>query len=224
MKTVINYILFLSLLMSFSACKDIVFIPTQGSIQGVITDNNGLPLQGVNVSATYEEPSQQPFESTKTASTDTEGFFQINDLWDKVALNANLAGFKPASALIDLVDHSKPMVDFVLEGSPTISDIRLDKRTLSATVPDTLSIIIEVRDAFNLNSSEYTTNLLVQNQAGATQTIRSISLQGQGFEVLLFQGNILSEDLSEGTYLLLAEVRDPDGNRHQLEGGTFSIE
>lgn len=224
MKNIINYICGLLLLFSSSAREDIVFIPVQGSIQGVITDNNGSPLQGVSVSAVYEEPSQQPFETTKMASTDADGFFRINDLWDKVALHASLSGFKPSSTLVDLADDSKPVIDFILEGSPTINDIRLNKSSLSASESDTLSIVVEIQDEFNNNPGSYIANIIVINADGATQTINSLSLQGQGLEVLLFQGIILSTDLAKGNYLLMAEVQDPDGNRHQLEGGAFTIE
>lgn len=224
MKTIINYTCALLLLFSISACEEVIFIPVQGSIQGVITDNNGMPLQGVNVTAAYEAPSQQPFESTKTVSTDANGFFQINDLWDKVALNASLSGFKPGSALVDLADDSKPVVDFVLEGSPSITDIRLDKNSLSASEADTLSIVVEVQDKFNDNTGSYIANIIVQTGDGATQTISNMSVQGQGLEVLLFKGTILSTGLASGTYLLIIEVRDPDGNRHQSEGGSFLIE
>lgn len=224
MKNFISHIFLLGALWSLSACEDIVFLPVMGTIEGTITDNNGRLVSGVTVTATFEQPGQQAFQVTKTGTSDDNGFYRISDLWDEVSLSVQSSGFRPVSAFLDLGKKNKPVLDFVLEGSPTIVDLRLDKTTLTSQNPDTLHVIVEVEDSFNSIAQGYTGHLVLKGPTGNTQAIVDLSIESQGLEVTLFSGQVVSTSLPSGAYQVIAEVKDPDGNTHQLQQGFFSVE
>lgn len=220
-------ILFL-LLLSGTSCEDVVFLPAEGTIEGIVTDNNGAPLEGVQVTAAFEAPSDggQPFESAKSTTTLSDGSYRLADLWDEVRLSVNHSGFQPASTLIELTNRDKrPTADFTLVGSPTITAVNLNKATLSAGEPDTLTAHIEVRDAFNSIAQGYVGNLLLLRSNGTAILIQEASLTSQSLEAYLFEAVVTSGgSLPAGTYAPVAEVRDPDGNEHRLEAGEIRVE
>ena len=226
MKKIIHLLAFLSMI-SFTACEDVVFLPIEGTIEGTVTDNNGAALEGVQITGTFEAPSDggQPFESNKTTTTLGDGFYRLNGLWDEVKLDVNHPGFQPASTLIKLTNkNNRPTVDFILVGSPTITAVNLNKEVLSAGSPDTLIANIEIQDKFNSITQGYVSNLLLLRPDGTAATILNAQLESQGLEAYLFRAVATSEILPAGAYKVAAEVRDPDGNEHRLETGEITIE
>lgn len=201
-------------------CKDIIFIPKKGSISGYVSDNNGTPLSGIQVSAVYNAPSQAagqpPVPTTITVSTDNTGFYQVSDLWDDVVLNINAAGFLPATNRIDLNDNDAPNLDFYLTGSPTIEGVILSKNTLSSSYPDTVVLSMEVRDVFNGNNQGYTGNFLLKADNDTKTIIIPATLLLQSLEKYQFESVITAGNIPDGIFQLLAEVQDPDGNMHQI--------
>lgn len=214
--------LFLSLLLTGS-CKDVIFIPVKGSISGYIADNNGTPMAGIQVSAAFSTPGQSsgqpPSPTTLTATSDKDGYYRLSDVWDEVHLSVNASGFLPVTTRIDLGDNSHPALDITLSGSPTIGAVSLSKTVLSEMTADTAIISMEVRDVFNLNSQGYTGNFLLKADNSVTKIIIPAILLSQSLEQYLFKSLITSPDLPAGNYDLIAEVRDPDGNMHQISTG-----
>lgn len=223
MKYLTKYYLIIPLLSLFSlqACKDVIFIPTQGNIKGFVEDNNGVPLAGVQVVATFEPPSQngEAFPKTTTAITDAEGYYKLTELWDDVALSISQSGFRSFTKLVDLGEDDDLELDLTLEGSPSILAVTPTKTTLSAATPDTLGIGIEVLDLFNSQEGVYTGNILLQNTSGITQVIVPANMIASSEQQFLLEAQITSDLLPIGSYMLVIEVSDPDRNTYQRKTG-----
>ncbi|MBX2872932.1 MAG: carboxypeptidase-like regulatory domain-containing protein [Saprospiraceae bacterium] len=223
MKNINRSPLVLSLLMLLAcmACDDVVFVPIQGSIQGLVKDNNGQPLAGIQLSATFEAPSQggESFPETQTATTDANGFYRFSELWDEVTFSVEQAGFRPITQWIDLGDDKNLELNIVLEGSPEILGLNLVKTTLTAATPDTLEVGIQVLDSFNSNSGEYTGSIIIQDADGATQAIVPANMIGASQQQFLLNAQLTSDLVPMGTYTLIVEVSDPDQNSYQLDSG-----
>lgn len=210
-------------LISFG-CKDVLLYPTKGTISGIVTDNNGTPLTGITVSATYDElgqtPGQAPFPRTETTQTDHTGYFQLKDLWDEVLLTVQVPGFLPVTRRFELQDDNKVDIDLQLQGSPTVTAVSLSKPTISMSTPDSVTVSLEARDVYNQSSLPYQCNVLLVNGSQVTVAIVPASLLNQGFEHYLFEGLILSENItSGGNHSIVVEVQDPDGHTHRVDNG-----
>lgn len=214
-------IVFLLTLGSLIACEDVIFLPAQGSIQGFVEDNNGVPLAGVPVSVTFEAPSQsgQAFPETQTLSTDANGFYRFTDIWDEVSFSINQPGFQSFTKLIDLGTDDDQALNVTLEGSPTILSFDISKTTLTTATQDTLHMNIEVLDVFNSQTGIYTGNILLQNASGATQAIVPATMTTASQQQFLLEAQITSNLLPVGTYTPIIEVIDPDNNSYQRKSG-----
>ncbi len=222
MKKNIFQILLLFTLSASMGCEEVIFFPSKGNIEGVVTDNNGTPLAGVQVVAVFEPPAIQVglplIPTTLIAATAPGGYYRLSDLWDEVSLSIDHLGFRPTSTTVDLGKNDRPEVDFTLVGSPTIQAVTFSKTTLSiaASDSDTVIVTVEVHDSFNTITQGYESNLLLQNADGVTQAILAAGLESQGLEQYLFSATVTSGLLPAGTYAVIAEVRDPDKNIHQV--------
>lgn len=224
MKSITIVSIFCCCLMTQFGCKDVILIPTKGTITGIVTDNNGTPLAGVQVSATYDAPSQgpgqPPFPTTVTTVTDNYGYYRLADVWDAVTLAINQSGFLSVTTLVDMNDNNRPVLNLTLSGSPTIENVTLNKTTLVSAPPDTITIRLEVKDVFNANTgANYTVNFFLKAQTGATTAILPATLHAQSLDQYLFDAFLTSGEYPAGTYGLQAEVQDPDGNRQQVDLG-----
>lgn len=221
---IIIYGIICLLLFPLAGCQEVVFYPVQGSVSGIVRDNNGVPMQGIAVSVTFQEPAQSPgqtvFPQTKSTQTDHNGYYKIEDLWEEILLSTQVTGFEPAARYHNLRDNSNPVLDLTLNGSPTVVTYKLSKPVLSITNSDTIRFDIEVRDVYNESGQPYkcTIRLLDGNQA--TAAIVTANLKSESLETYLFEGQIRSEDLTTpGNYILEVEVRDPDNHQHRLNTG-----
>ncbi|MEL7118335.1 MAG: carboxypeptidase-like regulatory domain-containing protein [Bacteroidota bacterium] len=201
------------------SCEEISIIPAQGTIEGIVVDNNGLPQAGVQVSATFEPPTQggEPFPKTETTTTDAIGFYRFSELWDEVSISIDQPGFHPYISSIDLGKGRNQVLNPILEGSPIIVRVDLNKTTLNTGSLDTINIDIEVMDVFNSQAGNYIGNILVQNTNGGTQAIIPASTIASSQQKFLLKTQITSDLLPIGTFSLLAEVSDPDGNTDQSQ-------
>ncbi|MGD1895113.1 MAG: carboxypeptidase-like regulatory domain-containing protein [Cyclobacteriaceae bacterium] len=215
---VITLLTFVGLL----SCDQIDFLPIKGTIEGIITDNNGVLLPGIDITATFEAPSEsgQAQEEILTTTTDAEGYYRLTELWDEVSLSINNPGFRPVFRQVDLAEKYNPQLDITLEGSPSILAIVPNATALSASTQDTLIVDIEVSDTFNSEERFYEVNLLLQNEAGVTQAIIPATNTFAGSERFLFEALAMVDDLQLplGSYTITAEVLDSDGNIQQKQG------
>lgn len=213
-----HFLLSLLICLSCLACDDVIFVPSQGSIQGIVKDNNGVPLAGIPLSATFEAPSQggESFPETKTATTDANGSYRFTELWDEVILSIEQSGFRPTAQWVDLRRENDRELNLILEGSPEILGLNLIKTTLTLATPDTLQVGIEVMDSFNSQTGNYTGSILIQDTNGATQAIVTATMVVASQQKVLLNAQITSDLLIEGTYTLVAEVSDPDQNNYQF--------
>ncbi|MCB0637626.1 MAG: carboxypeptidase regulatory-like domain-containing protein [Lewinella sp.] len=216
----INLFLLFSLLLYFG-CEKVIFLPIQGDVDGIITDNNGQPVAGATVTATYEAPTQygEAQEETKTTTTDSDGYYHLANLWDEVRLQINHAGLEPVGTRVTLTNKKwNVQVDLALNGSPTIQRVTFDKTTLSVdtTLADTIQFDLEVADTYNNQSGDYQGNLLLEDGAGHIRRIVSATVAEQSLERVLLAGTLTAGELPAGTYRVKAEVTDPDGNTHWI--------
>ncbi len=208
------------------SCSEAIFLPVQGSVEGIVTDNNGLPLVGVSVIATYQAPSEsgQAFEQIKTATTAAGGVFRFNELWDEVHLGFNHPGFQPAGTHFQLThDQRRQNIDFSLEGSPTITGVNLTKSELAEVTPDTLVVNVEVTDNFNDLTDGYQSKLLLLENSGSLVDVLDLSLESNGINTYLFGASLISGTLPAGVYPMTVEVQDPDGNQHRQSAGQLTV-
>ena len=86
-----------------------------------------------------------------------------------------------------------------------------------------MTVSVEVKDEFNSLPQGYESNLLLFRQDGTAAAILEAPFEFQGLEDYLFNAFITSGLLPAGTYLITAEVRDPDGNEHRLKSGEITV-
>lgn len=216
-------LLVLLLLLPAWGCRDIVFYPVKGSVDGRVTDNNGAALPGILVSAGFDAPSQSPgqapFAQTVTSITDHDGYYRLTGLWDDVTLTVSLNGFVPYATIISLSENAEQQLDVILTGSPTIEQVSLSKPTISATMSDTVQVRLVVADAFNSIAQGFQANILLQTAGGVVVAIVPALLTSHSLETYLFDATLTSGGLSAGNYTVLAEVQDPDGHAHRINSG-----
>lgn len=216
----ILFLIMISIAGLFTSCeKPPVFIPVRGNISGAIFDNNGSPLKGAQIEANFEAPENNSGispPSTIVASTNSEGAYELNEVWDQVSLSISQIGFQPVFEQVELVlGNANLEADFTLVGSPTVQSVSLSKTVLAVTEPDTITIRVEAQDLFNSNFGAYTGKLLLKNETGGTEVILTAMEEGQSNTQYLFAANLFSGQLPAGVYQAVAEVTDPDGNFHQ---------
>lgn len=204
----------------FSCEKSPIFIPVKGSISGSVVDNNGAPLNGVKIQANFTPPeniSGSSPASSATASTQTDGTYELNELWDQVALSIEQEGFQPVYDNVKLTRSSSNLqLDFTLIGSPTVQSITLSKGLLAESETDSILISIAAQDLYNSNTESYQGKLLIQDDSGQTKIILTAEEQAQSNTVHLFTSTLSAGRLSAGLYQVVAEITDPDGNTHTL--------
>lgn len=204
----------------FSCDKSPIFIPVKGSISGSIIDNNGLPLSRVKIEADFIAPENTAGSSpasSATAFTQVTGNYELNELWDQVELSIEQEGFQPVYESVNLVrNNSKPQLDFTLVGSPTIQSIAFSKTLLAENETDSIIIRVAAQDLYNSNTESYLGKLLIKDDVGQTKIILTAEEEEQSNTIHLFTGTLSAGRLSAGSYQVVAEVTDPDGNAHTL--------
>lgn len=217
-KRKIELVLVACLILLFG-CKKVTFLPIQGDVEGYITDNNGQPVSGATVSATFEAPTQYgPAEDqNKSTTTDSDGYYHLKDLWDEILLHVDHSGLEPTTTLIKLSGKERFLqVDLALNGSPTISRVTFEKTILSidSLLQDSILFEVEVEDSYNNQFGDYQCNLKLEDSAGNTRRIVSATVKEQSLKRVLLAGVVTAGKLQAGSYLVNAEVIDPDGNSH----------
>ena len=212
-----NFLLLLLLgLSGLISCEKAIFLPRQGAIEGIITNNNGEPMAGVEVSASFEaaSPNGQPFHEVKSIRTDRDGYYRLSNLWDEVEVNIVQPGFQPLIHHVDLRKNTQPVVNLVLVGSPTIKNVAFDKTTLQSS--DTIVARMEIEDVFNSQPGNYGGNLLLMDMQGAIQSIFPAGAIQESQNRFLLEALITADVMPPGSYQVLVEVFDPDSNLHQI--------
>ncbi|SHO64596.1 TonB-dependent receptor [Algoriphagus zhangzhouensis] len=173
-----------------------------GSIQGKVTDQNGSPLEFVNVLIK---------NSSKGAISNSEGKFTIDGVGqESVVLTASMIGFEPVSKQVQILKGEQTKIEFVLNesqlGLQTVEitgrrEVGYDnKETFSAT--KTASLVKDVPSTINFVTKElildqvaFTVNDVVKNVPGVNQftfyndiTIRGFRIQGQRNSGTLLNG------------------------------------
>ncbi|MEM7371417.1 MAG: carboxypeptidase regulatory-like domain-containing protein [Bacteroidota bacterium] len=216
------YILAILAIMSFG-CHEITIVPIPGSVAGTVNDNNGNPLEGVLIEATFTPAStlQEATESTKSTTTSASGSYRIEDLWDEVTLSATKTGFKGESFTIELDTEGPAQQEFVMIGSPVIQTIQPDSSTLIIpeselliTAADTTiigydTIISPVDTVINMLSDSVSISVEVEDPFDSS--------------IPSFQGGLVFEN-SQGVLVLELPLQQVaiTGHRAALQAWVFS--
>ena len=215
----VKFILITSLLGILCSCGEIEFLPTKGSVYGIVVDNNNMPLGGVEVVASFTAPESSSGFLTSPVSNATsgDGKYQVDEVWDEVHLEINHTGFLPAFQRVELVNSKRnAQVNFTLIGSPTIQSVTFSQDTLNKDSLESLIISMVGEDLFNTFPDTPVGTFLVQNSEGQTVQIQDAEIDSQSQTSFLFRSLLTSDDLPRGTYQVIGEVIDTDGNRHAL--------
>lgn len=218
----VSFILFACFLGVLSSCNDVEFLPTKGSIYGIVVDNNDIPLEGVEVIATFDLPESlsgsESFDRLPVRNTTaSDGAYELDDVWDEVYLEIDHTGFQSSFQRVELTSgNQRPQVNFTLTGSPTVESIAFDADTLNKENFESLAITMVVEDLYNTFSDTPIAYCQVQDSAGRTVLILDADIDSQSQTRFVFEAILTSESLPVGTYHVIGEATDPDGNTHQL--------
>ena len=216
----VSFILFICFLGMLPSCNDVEFLPKKGSIYGIVVDNNDIPLEGVEVVATFNLPesSSGSFDSSPVSNTTaSDGTYKLDDVWDEVYLEIDHTGFRSSFQRVELTSgNQRPQVNFTLTGSPTVESIAFDADTLNKENFESLAITMVVEDLYNTFSDTPIAYCQVQDSVGRTVLILDADIDSQSQTRFVFEALLTSESLPVGTYKIIGEATDPDGNTHQL--------
>lgn len=197
-----------------SACEHDIFGPNRGNIQGTVVDNLNQPVEGVRVTSVFieDEENQQTTEITRTTDSDGSYFFDDVLLTDH-EISIEKAGLKKGYKSIRLTQENNDQThDFILEGSPEISDYNIDNSTISVTNNEDAVITLSVTDRFNEDSTStlFTTKCIVSKNENSIK-ILDLNLDSNSNVLFLFTATISATELQQGDYNISFEVIDPDG-------------
>jgi len=210
----LNRIVILGLGLLIWSCNPSIFGPNSGEILGKITDNNNKPLQGVTVSASYQDPNDNSNTNTISVQSDDKGFYIINDiLFTENQINIEKVGFaKQTVTVIPSQSNRNLSANFKLNGSPEINQFNFSKTSISISNNEATTLTLNVKDVFNENAVQdmnancqfYKNKLLFK--------IVNLNLDSNSNSLYLFKTDINATDFEAGTYNIIFEAVDPDNN------------
>lgn len=226
MKKSILTILFVgAIILIWSGCQKVLNIPLKGSVSGYVIDeftNDSIP--NVLIEALFTLPDDGTGEErTKTTATTSDGFFHIEDIWDRARVTVSKPGFRTLSFDISIQDDADTTFILKTRGFPKIVGSSFSTKDLSHIENDTMNISVEIEDRYNLAEGTYSAVVFFYDlerditvaSVELSETVQSqsfISLQGQ-IDVTAFP--LLEEDETERVYGYFVEVTDPDENSNE---------
>lgn len=196
-------------------------------IEGVVKDNNGnLVTQGM-INGTFQNPQSNSLE-TKTANISQSGTYRLLDVLNEVEIRAAVNGLRISEPPKIEVEQPGAIIqqDLTLEGSPTIQSVNNDKTSISTTLQDSLTVLVQVEDMFNSPETlddNYHLHLLFFDSENelvriASRNTGEVILEVTSQNLYLFQAILQAQDLPLGDYQVAIETIDDDGHQHLLEG------
>ena len=206
----------ISLATIFINCRKPNFLPMVGAVEGTVLNIHNEPIVGAEVKIIHVPASEstEAEERTISTTTDFEGKFLLEDIWDEFRIDVVKSGFEGQTEHHEIRQGSfEQSLDFTLIGSPEASAIILDRTTLSESDTTELTVLVTVQDAFNETPSGYSGNLMITDQNGVLQSVLSLSAKAEGIGTATLEANLFSGSLEASTYDVSASISDPDGNR-----------
>lgn len=213
MKKIIYIAIAVSVL--FASCRKPVLIPAIGLVEGTVVDIHGSPVIGAEIKIKHTPGSEEsePSEETIATTTDFEGHFIIDEVWDDFRIDIKHPGFEGQSKQEEISrgDFEKRF-DFTLIGSPEQSEIFLSRDTFLSTDTIGLSILVKVEDEYNDLSSGYNGNLMFTDSNSVLHSVFPLTVKAEGVGEATLEYVLFPDSLMVGTFGLSARVSDPDGN------------
>lgn len=200
----------------FINCRKPDFLPIVGTVEGTVLNIHNEPIVGAEVNIIHVPASEstEAEEQTISTTTDFEGKFLLEDVWDEFRIDVTKSGFEGQTEHHEIKSGSlEQTLDFTMIGSPEASEIILSRMVLAETDTTDLSILVAVQDAFNESPSGFNGNLMLTNQNGILQSVVPLSAKAEGVGAATLEANLFSGSLEAGIYNLSALVSDPDGNQ-----------
>lgn len=213
MKNIIYIALALTTL--FVGCRKPVLLPVVGEVEGTVLDIHGVPIVGAEIKIIHTPVSEssEPSEETIATTTDFEGNFSINEVWDDFRIDVKHPGFEGQSKQEEMSRGTfEHRFDFTLIGSPERSEIILSRGTFYATDSVGLSILVKVEDQYNELNSGYNGNLIFSDSNSALHSVYPLMIKAEGGGEATLEYIFIPDSLMVGTFGLSASVFDPDGN------------
>lgn len=224
-KSILSILFVLAAIVTWSGCKKGLNIPLKGSISGYVIDeftNDSIP--NVEIQALFTLPNNGTGEErTKTTTTTSNGFFHIEDIWDRARVTVSKPGFRTLSFDISIQDDADTTFILKTRGFPKIVGSSFSTKDLSHIENDTMNISVEIEDRYNEIEGTYSAVIffydLERNVTVASiqlnETVQSqsfINLQGQT-DATVFP--LLGANETERVYGYFIEVTDPDENSNE---------
>lgn len=218
-------ILFVTIL-SFTlfSCEKNIFGANEGTLQGVVKDNNGTIIESAKITAAYTDGSETGSVST---SSDDDGYYNLDKIrLDENEITVESDGFESDVRTIFLEqDENEATLNFTLNGAPFLSGFTLSNNILDTTSGSSDSIAIftvNVKDNYNSNAlTNYVVNAIIYNSSSQSiSQIIKLDAVSNTTSLFILETEINASDLDVGSFNISIEITDPDGNSITLENIT----
>ena len=92
----------LSISSLFFNCRQPIIIPVVGAVEGKIVNIHNEPINGAEVTITHipASESSEAEERTISTTTDFEGKFILEDVWDEFRIDVEKSGFRLSKTVV----------------------------------------------------------------------------------------------------------------------------
>ena len=223
------YYLYLALLV-VTGCEKNIFGPNRGTLSGIVTDQNDVPISGVEITSSFlvsiDDEGNGRFREAK-GTTDQDGYYELRQVGlDENEVVYKKDGFEELTQIVFISqEDNNQLLNVVLTGSPILTSFAVSDDQLSLTENDTTEISVTFLDEFQeFSSTNYTVNMIL-NLDGVIAGIIPLELEFSSIRNFSFFKQIEASEFQDTVvYSLDVEIQDPDGNfTSNLEVGTLEI-
>jgi hypothetical protein len=215
------------LLVLISSCEENIFGPNEGNIKGTITNNHGIPIEGVVLSAKVIDGNNEDENSTiNTATTDNNGNYILNDTQlGNIQVSTSYIGYREQIKSLNLTqDNDVKTIDFTLNGAPKFISSTQNTSVASISNNDTISFTVALTDDYSTNNDNfsYSVSAIVYNAENEVVKIYDLN-SNNSQRTQLFDLQISAIDFTEGMYTINFEGTDNDNIKSNTLSKKFNI-
>jgi len=223
MNSMFRNLLLLLLIASLTySCKESIFGPNSGNIDGTIYDDFGRPVRSVLLTTIVLDSN---FSSISTSSDDNGAYQLLEVPLGTVQIQTKLKGYRDDIKSVHITqDENKGRLDFKLIGAPEILSTILDKDSASKQNNDTLRISLSTIDLYNSDNASYDLDISGIVKDENKTVVKIYDLQSQNSQQnQLFEIDILATELAVGKYTIDFIAYDEDNLQSPQKSVEFSI-
>ncbi|MFQ5771167.1 MAG: carboxypeptidase-like regulatory domain-containing protein [bacterium] len=212
------------------------FGPNEGTLVGVVTDNNGNVVVSAKVTverihAKSGDTGWSNNPDTET-TTDAQGRFFLHDVpIDLVKIKATKTGLTEVIKIEDInqdgywsCDKPSVEVELSMEGAPTIISVAVVPTTASISTNDLIDVSAIVTDNYTTNTYSLPTVQVVlhSQESKDSQQVYPLTTNSTGAS-WFFEASFYASELLAGTFGLEFSAIDADGNQSNTLTTTLNI-